>query len=87
MFKNKIKLQSNNFFRVISLNRSETMFSRQKFHNFRLKNHPVHQLLKKNLNGLEQLNFFSPFQRWQNQYDQSWSTTTKQQFPNNNSLS
>ena len=24
---------------------------------------------------------FSPFQRWQNQYDQERNTTTKQQFP------
>ena len=46
MFNNKIKLQSKYFFRLISLNRSEAMFSKHKFHNFREKNHSVQQLLK-----------------------------------------
>ena len=59
MLINKIKIQSNIFFRLISLNRSETMFSKHKFHNFRRKNYAVQQLLKKYLNGIEQLNFLS----------------------------
>ena len=42
---NKTKLQSNIFFRLISLNHSETMFNKHKFHTFREKNHSVQQLL------------------------------------------